>query len=90
MVPGYILAVPLLSLFFGGGKNLGGDTQIDTMVKLVVPNLARGPRLALDAFLAGLVVGQGLGTRWRASLADTGHLIDGFVVFVGLNVIGTS
>ena len=74
----------MLRLFFGSRKNLGSDTKIDTVVKLVVPNLTRGTRFSLDAFLAGLVIGQRLGTGGDTAFANAGHLIDGFVVFVSL------
>jgi len=54
------------------------------VVELVVPNLAGDARLSGDAVLAGLVVGQWLGALGGARLANARHLVDGFVVFVGL------
>ena len=74
----------LLSLFLGRRKNLGGHTQINAVVQFVIPNLAVGSRLAVDALLAGLVVGQRFGTGGDAAFANVGHLINGFVVFVTL------
>jgi len=71
-------------LFFRDGKYLGRNALVDTMVQFVVPNLTRGPRFVLDALLAGLVVGQWLGTGRNAPLADFDHLVDRFVFFVGL------
>jgi len=45
-----------------GRKDLGRDALINAVVELVIPNLAGGTRLVLDAVLAGLVVGKRLGT----------------------------
>ena len=58
------------------------------MMQFVVPNLAGGTGLALDAILAGLVIGKRFGTGGNAGFANLLHLIDGFVVFVGLDSIG--
>merc|ERR1719162_663182 len=69
-------------LLFRGGKNLGSDARVDTVVQLVIPDLAGGPRLVLDAVLAGFIVGQRLGAGGNAARADGGHAVDGFVVFV--------
>ena len=73
-------------LFFRGGKNLRYDALVNAVVEFVVPDLAGGSRLILDALLAGLVVSQGLGTSGDTALADLLHLIDGFVVFISLSL----
>jgi hypothetical protein len=76
--------VSVCLLFLRGGKNLGGYALVDTVVELVVPDLAGGLRFALDPVLAGLVVGQRLGAGRNAAFADVRHSVDGFVVFFGL------
>ena len=70
--------------FFGRRKNLGSHTQVDTVVEFVVPDFARSTGFALDAILAGLVVGQRFRAGGNARFADFHHLVNGFVVFVGL------
>lgn len=70
---------------FGRRKDLGSHTEIDAVVEFVVPNFTGSARLALDAVLAGLVVGQGFWTSGDARFANVLHLVNGFVVFVSLN-----
>ena len=68
---------------FGRRKDLGSHTEIDAVVEFVVPNFTGSARLALDAVLAGLVIGQGFWTSGDARFANVLHLVNGFV-FVSL------
>ena len=54
------------------------------MMEFVVPDFTGSTRLALDAILAGLVVGERFWTGGNARFANFLHLVNGFVVFVGL------
>ena len=69
---------------FGRRKDLGSHTEIDAVVEFVVPNFTGSARLALDAVLAGLVVGQGFWTSGDTRFANVLHLVNGFV-FVSLH-----
>jgi hypothetical protein len=63
-------------LFLGRSKDLGSYTLVHAVMKFVIPNFTRNSWLALNSFLAGLVIGQWSRTSLDAVLSDLGHRIN--------------